>query len=153
MKILSLITHSFQSRKTFVHLRNTNFYICDEIWELSDPNDRNEIHRRSKDIDKTVHVTSVDQPQLYEPTKILFSCKENKNNFFLTILLPELRLPPFRRVPKNVIAVTSVVYALGKARVCVAILSKMEEGGLLNSLFNNSKIHYFCFHCTQNVFA
>ncbi len=28
---------SFQTRKTFVHLWNTNDDIFDEIWELSDP--------------------------------------------------------------------------------------------------------------------
>ncbi len=35
MKILTLM--SFQTRKTFVHLRNTNYGIFDEIRELSDP--------------------------------------------------------------------------------------------------------------------
>ncbi len=28
---------SFQTRKAFVHLRNTNYDIFDELWELSDP--------------------------------------------------------------------------------------------------------------------
>ncbi len=28
---------SFQTRKTFVHVRNTNEDIYDVIWELSDP--------------------------------------------------------------------------------------------------------------------
>ncbi len=28
---------SFQTRKTFVHLRNTNWDVFDEIGELSDP--------------------------------------------------------------------------------------------------------------------
>ncbi len=28
---------SFQTRKTFVHIQNTNEDICDEIWEVSDP--------------------------------------------------------------------------------------------------------------------
>ncbi len=38
MKILSLLTlMSFQTRKTFVHLQNTNEDIFDEIKELSDP--------------------------------------------------------------------------------------------------------------------
>ncbi len=26
---------SFQTRKTFIHIQNTNFDIFDEIWELS----------------------------------------------------------------------------------------------------------------------
>ncbi len=41
MKILSLITHSHvipnQTRKTFVHLRNTNYDIFDAFFEPSDP--------------------------------------------------------------------------------------------------------------------
>ncbi len=37
----------------------------------------------SKDIVKKVHVTSVDQPQFYEATRILFVHKENKNNDFI----------------------------------------------------------------------
>ncbi len=35
----------------------------------------------SKDIVKIVHLTSVVQPEFYEATRILFVCKENKNNF------------------------------------------------------------------------
>ncbi len=127
MKILSLITHSFQSRKTFVHLRNTNLDIFDEIWELSDPNDRNEI-------DRNVVRTSINQwinRNFTNLRKYFFHAKKTKITFYLTILLPELRLPSFRRVPKNVIAVISIVYALGKARICVAILSKMEGGGIV----------------------
>ncbi len=27
----------FQTRKTFVHLQNTDYDIFDEIWQLSDP--------------------------------------------------------------------------------------------------------------------
>jgi len=47
--------------------------------------------KRSKDIGKTVHVTSGVQPQSYEATRILFVRKENNNNIiYSTILLPEL---------------------------------------------------------------
>ncbi len=37
----------------------------------------------SKDIVKIVHVTSEVQPQFYKGTRILFVCKENKNNDFI----------------------------------------------------------------------
>ncbi len=37
----------------------------------------------SKDIIKIVNVTSVVQPYCYEATRILFVCKENKNNDFV----------------------------------------------------------------------
>ncbi len=49
---------SFQTRKTSVHLRNTNDDIFDAFWELSDPPiDRNGINtmivqKRSKEIGK-----------------------------------------------------------------------------------------------------
>ncbi len=54
---------SFQTRKAFVHLQNTNEDIFDEIRELSYPNatDRFKAQKGSKDIIKIVHVTSVVQ--------------------------------------------------------------------------------------------
>ncbi len=59
---------SFQTRKAFVHLWNTNEDIFDAFRELSDPpidsKDLNTIKakKRSKDIVKIIHVTSVVQP-------------------------------------------------------------------------------------------
>ncbi len=59
---------SFQTRKTFVHLQNTNYDICYESRELSDPpidsNDPNTIkaQKHSKDIVKIINVTSGVQP-------------------------------------------------------------------------------------------
>ncbi len=59
---------SFQTRKTSVHLRNTNEDIFDGIWELSDPPidsdgiTRIKVQKRSKDIVKIIHVTSGVQP-------------------------------------------------------------------------------------------
>ncbi len=55
---------SFQTRKTFVHLWNTNSYIYDEIRDLSDPpyssaTETFKTQKGSKDIIKKVHVTSV----------------------------------------------------------------------------------------------
>ncbi len=85
----------FQTRKTFVHLRNTNEDVFDEIRELSDPPETatqlkcSQVQKRSKYISKTVHVTSVAQLQFCDTTRILFLRKENKNNS------PELRRPPF----------------------------------------------------------
>ncbi len=71
MKILSLITHSHvipnQTRKTFVHLRNTNYDIFDAFFEPSDPPidskgpNTIKVQKRSKDIVKIIHVTSVVQ--------------------------------------------------------------------------------------------
>ncbi len=59
---------SFQIRKTFVHVRNTNEDIFDAFWELSDPpidsKDPNtiKVHKCSIEIVKIVHVASVVQP-------------------------------------------------------------------------------------------
>ncbi len=39
--------------------------------------------KSSKDIVKIIHVTSGVQPQFYEATRLLFVCKENKNNDFI----------------------------------------------------------------------
>ncbi len=57
---------SFQTGKTFVHLRNTNYDIFDEIrafWPSIDSNatDTVKAQKGSKDIVKIVHVTSVVQ--------------------------------------------------------------------------------------------
>ncbi len=59
---------SFQTRKTFDHLRNTNWDIFDEIREISDPpidskgTTMVKAKKHSKDIVKIAHVTSVVQP-------------------------------------------------------------------------------------------
>ncbi len=56
---------SFQTRKTFVHLRNTNEDIFDEFWELSDPpidiKDPNtiKVQKCSKDIVKIILTLSL----------------------------------------------------------------------------------------------
>ncbi len=55
---------SFQTCKTFIHLRNTNEDIFDEIRELSGsveaamPLKCSQTQKRSKDIGKIVHMTS-----------------------------------------------------------------------------------------------
>ncbi len=48
-----------------------------------------QVRKRSKDIGKIVHVTSVAQLQFCEATRILFVGKEN-NNIIYSTLLPEL---------------------------------------------------------------
>ncbi len=57
---------SFQTRKTFVHLQNTNYYIFDEFWELSDPPIDNKVSNTIKvqkqDIIKIIHVILMVQP-------------------------------------------------------------------------------------------
>ncbi len=58
----------FQTRKTFVRLRNTNEDICDAFWELSDLHiDSNgiktiNVQKGSKEIGQIIHVTSGVQP-------------------------------------------------------------------------------------------
>ncbi len=50
-----------------------------------------QFQKRSKDISKIVHVTSVVQQKFYESMRILFVRKENNNNvIYSIILLPEL---------------------------------------------------------------
>ncbi len=99
MKIMSLITPSYvvPNQKIFAHLWSTNEDIFDEICELSDPAYTttqlkcSQTQKLSKNIDKTVHVTSVAQIQLCKAKKILFVHKESKNIItYSTILLPEL---------------------------------------------------------------
>ncbi len=59
---------SFQTCKTFVHLRNTYQDIFDKFRELSNPPLDSKysytinVQKRSKDIIKIIHVTSVVQP-------------------------------------------------------------------------------------------
>ncbi len=64
---------SFQTRKTSVHLLNTNEDIFDGIWELSDPPIDSKDPYRIKD-----HVTSVCQLEFYETTRILFAQRKQK---------------------------------------------------------------------------
>ncbi len=74
-----------------------------------------QVQKHSKYIGKTVHVTSVAQIQFVMLREYLFYLrKENKITIYSTILLPELRLLPFWRVPKNVFNVISVVYVRGE---------------------------------------
>ncbi len=55
---------SFQTRKSFIHLRNDKLRYFDAFWQLSDPPiDSNVINtinvqKRSKEIGKIIHVTS-----------------------------------------------------------------------------------------------
>ncbi len=43
------------------------------------------VQKSMKSIVRIVHLPSVVQSEFYEATRILFVCKENKNNFFSTI--------------------------------------------------------------------
>ncbi len=78
-----------QTRKTFVHLQNTNQGIFDEIlrslWTSTDGKDPYTIkaQKRSKEIVQIIHVASVFQPSFYEAMRILFVRKEIKNNDFI----------------------------------------------------------------------
>ncbi len=101
------------------------------------------VPRSSKDISKTVHVTSGVQLQFCKATRILFVLKENQNNLFNNSSPLSCHLPPFWRVPviniisavyvlggrarMNVIGVISVVCAWGKACMCIVIFSIMAE--------------------------
>ncbi len=55
----------------------------------------------STDIVKTVHVTSMVHPKLYEATIILFVCKENKNDFIKQFLLLRVSRRVFTRVSRR----------------------------------------------------
>ncbi len=72
---------SFQTHKTFVHLRNTNYDIFYAFWELSEPPiDSNvittiKVQKSSKEIGKIIHVTSGVQLSFNEATRILFETK------------------------------------------------------------------------------
>ncbi len=76
---------SFQTRKTFVHFGSTNEDFLDVFRELSDPPiDREDpnminVQKHSKDIVKIICDISGSTVNL----RILFVCKENKNNDFI----------------------------------------------------------------------
>ncbi len=79
---------SFQTRKSFVRPRNTISDILDENREVCDcpincqVNNTVKAQKNMKNIVKIVHLPSVVQSELYEAKRILFVCKENKNNDF-----------------------------------------------------------------------
>ncbi len=93
------------TRHSFISEHKYKYF--DEIWELSDPVQTatqiicSQTQKRSKDIDKTVHVTSVAQLQFCEATRILFVRKENKiTSFIEQFFSPSYRLLPFWRVSR-----------------------------------------------------
>ncbi len=91
MKILSLITHPqvVPKPKTFIFVTQI------KIFFVSDPPIDSNIFttvkakKGSKDIVKTVHMTSVVLPQFYEITRILFVCKENKKEWLYSNIFHE----------------------------------------------------------------
>ncbi len=68
---------------------NETHTACDENQEACDclidcqVNNTVKVHKSMKSIVKIVHLPSVVQSELYEATRILFVCKENKNNDFI----------------------------------------------------------------------
>ncbi len=68
-------------------IMNSEFWwILRTFWPSIDSNEtgtRFKAQKRSKDIVKIVHVTSLVQPEFDETTRILFVHKENKNNDFI----------------------------------------------------------------------
>ncbi len=69
------------------------------------------------------------------------SHKKTKITIYSTILLPELHLPPFLRVPKNVFDVISVVYVQGGKCAYEVWYSLAED------VTRGKK--YFCFLCAK----
>ncbi len=62
------------------------WWILRTFWPSIDSNETGthfKAQKRSKDIVKIVHVTSLVQPEFYETTRILSVHKENKNNDFI----------------------------------------------------------------------
>ncbi len=81
---------SFHTRKSFVHLRNTIYDILDETRDACDcPIDCQviltvKVQKSMKSIVRVVHLPSVVESEFYNATRILFVCKENKNNYFFS---------------------------------------------------------------------
>ncbi len=88
MKILSLITHPHvlsnpeDLRSSSEHNLRYFWWNPRALWPSKGPTTI-KTPKHSKDIGKTVHVTSVVQPSFYEATRIIFVHKENKNNDFI----------------------------------------------------------------------
>ncbi len=77
--------------------------------------------KRSKDIDKTVHVTSVAQVQFCEATGILFVHKENKNNNLFNNSSPQVTV--FHNfITTHNQRIISVIYIQEKARAFIQIV-------------------------------
>ncbi len=90
MKIRPLITYSmsFQTRKSFVRLRNIIYDMLDENREACDcpiyciVNCTVKIHKSMKSIIIIVHLPSVVQSEFNDATRTLFLCRENKTTLF-----------------------------------------------------------------------
>ncbi len=80
---------SFQTRKSFVRLRNTISDILDENREACDcpidcqVNNTFKARKSMKHIARILHLPSVVKSDCYEATRTLFVCKENKNDDFI----------------------------------------------------------------------
>ncbi len=72
---------SFQTRKSFIRLRNTNVDILDENRETCDCPIGCQViltvkaQKSMKSIARMVHLPSVVQSEFYDATRILFVCK------------------------------------------------------------------------------
>ncbi len=82
---------SFQTHKTFIHLRNIKILLMKSesfltLHRLKMQLKCSQTQKRSKDIGKAAHVTSVVQPQFYEVPRILFVRKAKKKNFSILLL-------------------------------------------------------------------
>ncbi len=89
---------SFHTHKSFVHLRNTIYDILDETRDACDcPIDCQviltiKVQKSMKSIIRVVHLPSVVESEFYNATRILFVCKENKNNYFFQKCVSSLSL-------------------------------------------------------------
>ncbi len=107
---------SFQTGKTFIHLWNTISDIFDASRELSDPPIDSKdpytvkAQKRSKEIIKIVHVTSVVQPVFYEATRILFVRKKKQNNEYIQQFISSES--PYSAISESITSVGQVTYKM-----------------------------------------
>ncbi len=95
---------SFQTHKSFVRLQNTIKDILEENQEACDcPIDCHlsntvKAQKSMKDIEKIVHLPSVVQSEFHEAMRMLFVCKENKNNLLCISIAPFWRVSAGRKL-------------------------------------------------------
>ncbi len=121
---------SFHTRKSFVHLRNTIYDILDETRDACDcPIDCQviltvKVQKSMKSIVRVVHLPSVVESEFYNATRILFVCKENKNNYFFSKMCLLSVSPRHHSAILGIIHWTQAAYALLYQPCCTdALLS------------------------------
>ncbi len=113
-----------------------------------------QVQKRSKDIGKIIHVTSVVQPKFYEATRILFVCQENKNNDFVLQFFSSSSHPPsLWRVHDVPLHVNKAQFYINSSSMCIRHGTLYNGGGQSRERRNRWIKTFFSLHTKSILVA